>query len=85
MESNNFINFSKRDLIFKIISDIHLNQQQNYQLSQNKQLSWFFNDFIMADDKDLYELSLHREPRGVTLQELVGLSQTENGSQNQTH
>lgn len=69
------INFSKRELIFKLISEIQMNQQHVFRFTEDKALTMFLTDFVTADEKELYELSLQREPRGVTLQELIGMPQ----------
>ncbi|PRP76409.1 Ras guanine nucleotide exchange factor [Planoprotostelium fungivorum] len=68
-DNPSLINFSKRVLVSRLITDIQLNQQMSYQLSPIEE-AFFLQEFPHIHEKDLYDLSLVREPRGLSAQQL---------------
>eukprot|EP00027_Filamoeba_sp_ATCC50430_P005468 CAMPEP_0168560888 /NCGR_PEP_ID=MMETSP0413-20121227/11301_1 /TAXON_ID=136452 /ORGANISM="Filamoeba nolandi, Strain NC-AS-23-1" /LENGTH=1108 /DNA_ID=CAMNT_0008592221 /DNA_START=186 /DNA_END=3513 /DNA_ORIENTATION=- len=66
----NIINVSKREIIGKIIMDLQLNQQQSYSIPVVEPVHTFLTDLPYSNEKDLYDLSLLREPRGSVLAQL---------------
>ncbi len=57
------INFAKRELIYNIIVQVQLNQQKTYTLPIVEPLYTFLLEVPTLNEKELYELSLQREPR----------------------
>jgi hypothetical protein len=57
------INFQKRELVYKAISDVAKYQQTPYQFPITEPLYTFFVELPGCNDKDLYNLSLQYEPR----------------------
>lgn len=57
------INFKKRQMVYKIIADIQLYQQDKYDISPNPNILSFLSKLDFKDENDLYKLSLIREPR----------------------
>src|SRR5688500_9633776 len=77
MKDGKLINWTKRELISKIIMDVQLNQQPSYTFPGISLLSFcvaevrkvleplytFLLQLPCAEEKELYDLSLLREPR----------------------
>jgi hypothetical protein len=61
------INFGKRELIYNVIRELHLYQQNAYKFPVVEPIHTFLMALPFGDEKDLYELSLLREPRDTTL------------------
>jgi hypothetical protein len=57
------INFGKRELICNIIREMQLNQQPAYTFPVVEPIHTFLTELPYAGEKELYELSLLREPR----------------------
>ena len=50
--------------------DLQLNQQQSYSIPIVEPVHTFLTDLPYSNEKDLYDLSLLREPRGAVLAHL---------------
>lgn len=70
LPNTNLINFSKRELLSKIIVEFQLNQTQSYNFNVVEPLYSFFQDLPTNDEKELYDLSLQLEPRGAQKSEI---------------
>jgi hypothetical protein len=57
------VNYSKRELINNVLLEIKLYQQVPYNIVRMDPLTSFLEALPCAEDKELYELSLLREPR----------------------
>ena len=61
------INFEKRLMVFKVITNLRIYQSKHYQLAPLAQVQEFLQDAIMrhnlSDINEAYKLSLLREPR----------------------
>jgi len=57
------INFAKRELIYNVIRELQLYQQNAYKFPVVEPIHTFLLSLPFGDEKDLYELSLLREPR----------------------
>jgi len=71
-DNPSLINFAKRVLVSRLITDIQLNQQMSYTLTSIED-GFFLQEFPHINEKDLYELSLVKEPRGVSAQAMAKL------------
>lgn len=60
---DSLINFAKRELICTIIRQIQLNQLPAYSFPIVEPVHTFLSELHHFDEKELYSLSLHREPR----------------------
>lgn len=60
------INFAKREIICSIIRHFQLNQHPPYTFPVVEPIHTFLSELPYLGEKDLYTLSLHREPRGAT-------------------
>lgn len=64
------INFHKRQLLYKIISEIELSQATAYEFKRNAQVADFFKNLESVEDEafnnELFALSKVREPRSAT-------------------
>jgi hypothetical protein len=60
---NGLINFTKRRLVFRVISDVSRYQQNAYNLHPVPQIIALLSNLDTKKDDELYELSLKREPR----------------------
>eukprot|EP01117_Protostelium_nocturnum_P007328 TRINITY_DN2622_c0_g1_i1.p1 TRINITY_DN2622_c0_g1~~TRINITY_DN2622_c0_g1_i1.p1 ORF type:complete len:1183 (-),score=324.64 TRINITY_DN2622_c0_g1_i1:2249-5797(-) len=65
------INFAKRVLVSRLIMDLQLNQQKTYQFEFPSEDFIFLQDLPHCSEKDLYDLSLIKEPRGATAQQIA--------------
>lgn len=59
------INFHKRRLVYRVLQEIEQNQDTSYNIVQDPRLIFILSKLTFADDNELYNLSLLREPRGV--------------------
>ncbi len=59
------INFHKRRLVYRVISEIQQCQQQAYTITLIDQVQGVLKQLTYTNDKELYELSLIHEPRNV--------------------
>jgi len=57
------INFTKRELINNVIMEIKLYQQSAYQFSPLEPLRYLLEALPCSEEKELFDLSLLREPR----------------------
>ncbi|KAJ3446948.1 guanine nucleotide exchange factor [Anaeramoeba flamelloides] len=64
--NGNLINFSKRKLVYHVIHQLQYFQSSNYNLHPVYQIASFLNHFPRLEKKELYQLSLEREPRNVS-------------------
>mmetsp|Transcript_6017 Transcript_6017/g.9086 ORF Transcript_6017/g.9086 Transcript_6017/m.9086 type:complete len:537 (-) Transcript_6017:66-1676(-) len=64
------INYRKRELVFSVIREIQQYQQQSY-TDDFVNIAHFLTELASNDEEKLYELSLIREPRGATLEQLL--------------
>jgi len=62
---NGLINFSKRSMLYQIISAVLKYQYCSYSLQPVQQILEIFHKLTPCDEQELYALSLKREPRGV--------------------
>jgi hypothetical protein len=68
--SKELINFVKRELICNIIREVQLNQQPAYTFPVVEPIHTFLSELPYAGEKELYELSLLREPRNADRSDL---------------
>jgi len=66
----NLCNFRKREIICKIIRELLLNQQTAYNFPVDEAIRAYVTEVPYVEDRDLYDLSLQREPRNVPLSKL---------------
>jgi son of sevenless-like protein len=67
----NLINFEKRILIYRIIQDLLINQQHYYTFGVSDPIYSFLAGLHHLPEKELYSISLYREPRGASLFEVL--------------
>lgn len=69
--NSQLINFSKRKLIYSVISQIQQLQQHAYNLHPVYQIAYYLTRGMrISDDQTMYQLSLQREPRKAKLSEI---------------
>jgi len=72
MQSNhNIINWSKREMISKILQEIKLKQQSTFTFPVVEPINSFLTELPFLEEKELYDLSLLREPRGATAKDIM--------------
>merc|ERR1712137_1127881 len=64
------INYRKRELVYSVIREIQQYQQKSY-TDDFVNIAHFLTELASNDEEKLYELSLIREPRGATLEQLT--------------
>ena len=64
------INVGKQRLVYKIITTVRKFQSVNYNLNFVPLIQQFFVNAAKFDDEKLYELSLQREPKGASRNDL---------------
>jgi len=64
------INYRKRELVYSVIREIQQYQQQSY-TDDFVNIAHFLTELASNDEEKLYELSLIREPRGASLDQLL--------------
>jgi len=57
------INFFKRELVYNTLREIRMYQESGYKFPIVEPIHTFLQTLPFAEEKDLYELSLHREPK----------------------
>jgi len=57
------INWNKRELTYKVLSDVALYQQTPFTFPAVEPIRTFLSELPSIHEKELYELSLLREPR----------------------
>lgn len=57
------INYAKRALICNVIREVQLNQQPAYTFPVVEPIHTFLSELAYCGEKELYEMSLLREPR----------------------
>eukprot|EP00026_Physarum_polycephalum_P001130 Phypoly_transcript_01131.p1 GENE.Phypoly_transcript_01131~~Phypoly_transcript_01131.p1 ORF type:complete len:1170 (+),score=184.24 Phypoly_transcript_01131:39-3548(+) len=57
------INYYKRELVYNTLREIHMYQQSAYNFPVVEPIHTFLTALPFSEEKDLYELSLQREPR----------------------
>lgn len=70
LPNTQLMNFSKREVLSKIIVELQLNQSAAYTITEVEPLFSFLKDLPLNDEKECYELSLQLEPRGAQKQEI---------------
>lgn len=74
-KGKDLINFHKRRLVYNVIASIQQLQQTAYNLQPVHQIAVLFRPSRMRqsrmDEKEMWNMSLQREPRGATLQSLL--------------
>ena len=55
----------KRELIYKNLQEVKLRQQNPFSFPIVEPINSFLNELPHFEEKELYDLSLIREPRGV--------------------
>jgi len=70
-ENPALINFEKRILIYRIIQDLLLVVQQPYSFPVTEPIYSFLFGLHHMTEKELYSLSLYREPKGASLFEVL--------------
>ncbi len=72
MKSNeSIINWSKREMISKILQEIKLKQQSSFTFPVVEPINTFLTELPFLEEKELYDLSLLREPRGATIKDIM--------------
>lgn len=59
----NLINFQKREMVSKVIIELQVYQQTPYNLTVIPKISSLLKRLPVKTEKELYQLSLLREPR----------------------
>ena len=62
-EVDNLINCYKRGLVFRVVQEVQQYQATKYDYVQREPLLTFLTKLPVLSDKQLYDLSLQREPR----------------------
>ena len=72
-DSNNkqLINFSKRKLVYSVISQVQHYQQTFYNLQPVHQIQEFLRHLPYLDEQSLFRKSLEREPRKAKLSDII--------------
>jgi len=74
------LNFSKRRLVYSVIQKVEGFQSTQYDIAINEELVQYIssfkkynenNEIITVTEKDLYQISLSREPRGAKKEEIL--------------
>lgn len=60
---DNLINLGKRELIYRVIEEVNQYQVTPYQIQANEPIHTFLRELPHLEEKDLFDLSLVREPR----------------------
>jgi len=60
---DNLINFGKRELVYRVIEEVVQYQLTPYQIERSEPIYTFLRELPNLDEKDLFDLSLVREPR----------------------
>lgn len=69
---NGLINYRKRELVYNVIQEIQQYQQTGYEYELVDNIAHFLTELPICDnDDDLYKLSLAREPRGATADQIL--------------
>eukprot|EP01105_Mastigella_eilhardi_P020099 TRINITY_DN4769_c0_g1_i2.p1 TRINITY_DN4769_c0_g1~~TRINITY_DN4769_c0_g1_i2.p1 ORF type:complete len:848 (+),score=226.97 TRINITY_DN4769_c0_g1_i2:245-2545(+) len=68
---NGLNNFAKRNLIFQTISLVQQYQQRSYNLQPVYQIQQYLRQPHTKDEAELYKISLKREPRGASRQDIL--------------
>jgi len=71
MDNNKLINFPKHHLIFRTIKQLQQYQSSKFDLSTKEPLYTFLFTMPSLHEKELYELSLEREPRESLLKDIL--------------
>ena len=66
---NGLINYRKREMVFNVIREIQQYQQQSYN-DEIVNVAHFLTELASNDEHALYDLSLSREPRNATIDQL---------------
>jgi len=69
-ENPKLINWEKRQMLYRTISDIHMQQKQTFLFPSVEPIFTFLTELPRLDDKELYELSIIREPKGSEQQDI---------------
>jgi len=70
-EKGDLINFGKRELVNKVISEIKMYQLQTHKIEPIPELLTYLTELPHLTDKILYSLSLQREPRDASFATLI--------------
>ena len=65
------INFSKRQLLYKVIEEMQQYQLKPYDIKQDLSIAPFVQTIFKYDENHLYKLSLEREPRGSDKSDII--------------
>lgn len=68
---NKLINFAKQELIYSVFDEIKQYQQTQYSIEYVEQLGAFLQQLPSNDEESLYKLSLLREPRAATIDQIL--------------
>jgi son of sevenless-like protein len=60
---DNLINLGKRELIYRVIEEVNQYQVTPYQIQASEPIHTFLRELPHLEEKDLFDLSLVREPR----------------------
>jgi len=69
-ENPKLINWEKRQMLYRTIRDIHMQQKQTFLFPSVEPIFTFLTELPRLDDKELYELSIIREPKGSEQQDI---------------
>ena len=64
------INYRKRELVYSVIREIQQYQQESYTF-ELVNIAHFLTELASNDENSLYDLSLLREPRNATIEQIV--------------
>lgn len=65
------INFNKRQMVYKVLQEIILFQSIGYTIEPKEPIYSYLTQLPYLPEKDLYDLSSLREPRGASFKDLL--------------
>lgn len=70
VDDNQLINFPKHEMLFRTIKNLEKYQQSKYDIQPKEPFYTMLYQMPGLDEKELYNLSLEREPRNIELRDL---------------
>eukprot|EP01104_Vermistella_antarctica_P015645 TRINITY_DN5185_c0_g1_i1.p1 TRINITY_DN5185_c0_g1~~TRINITY_DN5185_c0_g1_i1.p1 ORF type:complete len:886 (+),score=242.94 TRINITY_DN5185_c0_g1_i1:3-2660(+) len=65
------VNFEKREMVYNVLAEISWFQELSYNFPDVEPINTFLYEVPNLDDKELYNLSLKREPRNAKLEDIL--------------
>lgn len=70
LDETPLINFPKHQMVFRTMKGLEKYQQSKFSLEKKEPYYTLLHHMPGLDEKELYQLSLEREPRGITIRDL---------------